>query len=209
MAKSSRSGKKPVDRQKQADKRARREERKAVEAKERQAAATRKRIRVGAGAALGILIVATAGFFIVQKAIPEELAGVAQPSNDGRNHVANDETVAYRTASPTSGTHAAGAARCGVFDQQLPSEFAVHALEHGSVVIWYQPGLDGAVIDELESMVDSFDDRVVLSPNADLEDAVVATAWNRLKAYSGADPQIAEFINTYRNRGPESVRCSY
>ncbi|MCL1593568.1 MAG: DUF3105 domain-containing protein [Actinomycetia bacterium] len=209
MAKSSGSGKKPVDKTKQAEKRARREERKAAEARDRKAAATRKRIRVGVGVGLGILLVATAGFFIVQKAIPEELPDVAQPSNDGRGHVANNETVAYQTASPTSGTHAAGAARCGVFDQQLPPEFAVHALEHGTVVIWYQPGLDGEVIDELETLVDRFDDRVVLSPNAELDGAVVATAWNRLKTYSGADPEIADFIDTYRNRGPESVRCSY
>ena len=54
-----------------------------------------------------------------------------------------------------------------------------------------------------------FDDRVILSPNDALTDPVVATAWLRLKAYDGADPELEEFISTYRERGPESVPCRY
>jgi len=38
---------------------------------------------------------------------------------------------------------------------------------------------------------------------------VVATAWNRFKTYDGADPEIAAFVETYRNGGPESLRCTY
>jgi len=45
---------------------------------------------------------------------------------------------------------------------------------------------------------------VILSPNAELSQPVVVTAWNRLKAYDGADAELEQFIETYRNRGPES-----
>ena len=76
-------------------------------------------------------------------------------------------------------------------------------------MIWYQPGLADEVVSSLRDIVDRFDDRVILSPNAEMADAVVATVWLRLKAYGGADPELEEFITTYRERGPEDVPCSY
>jgi hypothetical protein len=85
----------------------------------------------------------------------------------------------------------------------------VHALEHGTVVIWHQPTLDANVLADLRATVNRFDDRVILSPNQQLTDPVVATAWLRLKAYDGANPELEEFITTYRNRGPESRSCNY
>lgn len=209
MAQKRKPAKKPVDKQKQADKRARREERKAAELEAKLAAARKKRIRKILGAVAAILIVGTVGFFIFQKANPGELPGVAQQPNEGRDHLLVGETFAYGTATPTSGRHAARAAACGIFSQPMPLEFAVHALEHGTVVIWYQPTLEPDVIDELETIVNGFDDRVVLSPNLQLTDPVVATAWNRLKAYPSADPELQDFIELYRGRGPESVRCPY
>jgi len=108
------SGKKPVDKQKQAEKRARREERKIAEEKAKATALRKKKIRTGLIVAAGVLIVGTVGFFIVQKAIPEELPGVAKQANNGRSHVTNTETVPYGTATPTSGTHSAGSAGCGI-----------------------------------------------------------------------------------------------
>jgi hypothetical protein len=61
----------------------------------------------------------------------------------------------------------------------------------------------------LSDIVNRFDDRVILSPNAQLTEPVVATAWLRLKAYDDADREIGEFIETYRNRGPENVPCAF
>ena len=76
-------------------------------------------------------------------------------------------------------------------------------------MIWYQPGLTGDEVSGLREIVNRFDDRVILSPNGQLTQPIVATAWNRLKAYKSVDPEIEDFIKTYRNRGPESVRCPY
>lgn len=76
-------------------------------------------------------------------------------------------------------------------------------------MIWYQPSVGEAVVSGLSDIVNRFDDRVILSPNAQLTEPVVATAWRRLKAYDDADPEIGEFIETYRNRGPEKVSCAY
>jgi hypothetical protein len=214
LAKRKQPAKKPVDAQKQAEKQARRDERKLAEARAKQLALRKRRIRTGLIVVIGVVVIGTAGFLIADKATASELPGVTKGSNEGREHVENGTTVHYTTATPTSGTHSEGSPRCGILNQQLPTELAIHALEHGTVVIWYQPGLADDVVSGLRDIVDRFDNRVILSPNAEMADAVVATAWLRLKAYGGADPELeefitTEFITTYRERGPEDVPCSY
>ncbi len=209
MAKKQRSAKKPVDQQKQAEKRARREERKIAEVKAKQLAARKRRLRTSLAVLVGVVVVGAAGYSILQKAIPSELPGVSKEANNGRSHTISGEPVNYATPTPTSGTHSANSARCGIFNQDVPPEFAVHSLEHGTVVIWYQPTLADNVVSGLREIVNQFDDRVILSPNTQLTDPVVATSWKRLKAYDDADPEIEDFISTYRTRGPEGVRCAY
>ena len=209
LAKKKQSARKSGDKAKQAEKRARREERKATEAKAKQVATRKRRTRVGLSVLAAVVVVGAVGFVIFDKAIPDELPGVSEQADEGRDHVESGQTVAYVTATPTSGTHAASSPRCGIYREQLPAEFAVHSLEHGAVVIWYQPSLATEELSGLEAIVNRFDDRVILSPNAELTQPVVATGWNRLKAYDGADSELEQFIEIYRNRGPESFRCEY
>jgi hypothetical protein len=209
LAKRKQPASKSVDKANQAEKRVRREERNAAEARAKQVANRKRRTRVGLSVLAAVAVFAAIGFVIVDKATLDELPGVSEQSYEGRDHAASGQAVAYATATPTSGTHAASSPRCGIYSQQMPAEFAVHSLEHGAVVIWYQPSLATEEISGLEAVVNRFDDRVILSPNAELIRPVVATAWNRLKAYDGADPELEQFITTYRNRGPESFGCAY
>lgn len=209
MAKKKPGARKPVDKAKQAEKRVRRKERQIVEAKAKQRAVRTRRTRIGFSVLVGVVAFGAVAFAIVQKASLSELPGISKQSYEGRNHAVSGQAVAYGTPTPTSGTHAANSARCGVFTQQIPAEFAVHSLEHGGVVIWYQPSLATEEISSLAAIVNRFDDRVILSPNSELTQPVVATGWTRLKAYSGADEEIGQFIETYRGRGPESFRCTY
>jgi cell division septal protein FtsQ len=209
LAKKRQAASKPVDKTKQAEKKARREDRKTAEARTKQIANRKRRTRVGLSVLAAVAVVGAIGFVIVDKATLDELPGVSKQVYEGRDHVASGQAVAYASATPTSGTHAASSPRCGIYSQQMPAEFAVHSLEHGAVVIWYQPSLDTEEISGLEAVVNRFDDRVILSPNAELTQPVVATGWNRLKAYNSADPELEQFIATYRNRGPESFSCAY
>ena len=194
---------------KQAEKRARREERKIAEAAAKRAANRRRRFKQGLGAVVGVALVVAAGFVVFQRVMPPELPGVEKVANSGRSHLSTGQAASYATATPTSGSHNPSSARCGIFGQEVPAEFAVHSLEHGTVVIWYQQEVPDETIAGLRDIVNRYDDRVILSPNSRLDVPVAATAWNRLKAYDGADPEIAAFIETYRNRGPESLTCAY
>jgi hypothetical protein len=209
VTKKRRNVKKPVDGQKLAEKQARREERKAAEAQAKQRDTRRRRLKIALAALVGVVVVAAIGVAIFSRLVPAELPGVTKPANEGRSHLASGQTTNYATPTPTSGDHSPGAARCGIFTQQVPLESAVHALEHGTVVIWHQPELTQEVVSGLRGIVNRFDDRVILSPNEQLAQPIVATAWNRLKAYESVDPEIEDFIETYRARGPESVPCPY
>ena len=204
-----RKSSKPKDAAKEAEKRARREERKASEEAEKKREARRRQVRVVGIGAVAVLIVVGVGFWLSQRLFPAELVGVEQPTNLGRGHIAAGEPANYATATPTSGPHAASSARCGIYSQQIPAEFAVHALEHGAVVIWYRHDLEDEVGAALRDIVDDFDERVILSPNATMTEPIVATAWNRLKRYESVEPEIEEFITTYRGRGPERIGCPY
>lgn len=184
------------------EKRARRMERQREELKAKQRARRRRRVRSFTYGALGAL--AVGGFLFLLVRPDAELQGVERPRNEGRAHVAQ---VSYATATPTSGGHSGSSARCGVYSQTLQLETAVHSLEHGAVVVWYNPDLADTARQNLTRMVNRWDSHVIVSPNPELADPVVATAWNRMKSFENVDEDLAQFIDVYRKRGPEKVGC--
>lgn len=162
------------------------------------------RLRRARNTALGLVAVVGigAGGWFAFRPDPE-LAGVARPPGRGGGHV---ESAVYNSPTPTSGPHDARAPRCGTYREPLDPALAVHGLEHGAVVLWYdaaQPEL----ADELVDATDEWDSHVIISANEELAQPVVATAWRRLKAYDAGDPEITEFVRTYRRRGPEREPC--
>jgi len=153
---------------------------------------------------IGIVVVGGLGFVLFNELRPgPELAGVERPSSQGRGHI---DGATYATPTPTSGAHSSGSPRCGVVPTPLDPSLAVHALEHGVVVLWYDTTRTdlGA---ELAALANTWDSHVIVSPSSVLNDPIVATAWNRIKAYPDFDAEIDEFIDTYRERGPERVPC--
>ncbi len=132
-----------------------------------------------------------------------ELAGVERPPDAGRGHVAS---AAYSSGAPTSGAHASQSPTCGVYPTPLAPSLAVHALEHGVVVLWYDADRPDLAA-ELADVADNWDSHVIVSPSDNIDSPIVATAWNRRKAYSDVVPEVNEFVDIYRQRGPESVPC--
>ena len=108
-----------------------------------------------------------------------------------------DEPVDYPTEPPVGGPHADRWLDCGVYDEQVPAENLVHDLEHGTVVIAHDPGLDE---DDVAALVDELPQNGILTPWAGLDAPVVVTVWGRRLALTGADdPRLPLFIRELGN----------
>ena len=161
----------------------------------------RRRLRnIGVGV-VAVAAVVAGGWFVFRP--DPELDGVARPRNQGGGHVA---AATYDTPTPTSGAHDARAPGCATYREPLEPALAVHGLEHGAIVLWYDADRP-ELADELNAVTEEWDSHVIVSANASLDAPIVATAWNRLKSYEPGDPEINDFVRTYRKRGPESVAC--
>lgn len=183
-------------------KRERRLERQRQEAATRHRAARRRKLRNVAASALLVTIV-IAGAYLVLRPDPE-VAGVTRPAGQGRGHVAG---ATYDSATPTSGRHNASSPTCGAMNQSLEPDLAVHALEHGTVIVWHRPDIDDELRARATDLLREWDSHWILSPNPGIDQPFVATAWNRLKAFDEPTEDLREFVDTYRRRGPERVDC--
>lgn len=110
--------------------------------------------------------------------------------------------VQYTEVPPTGGPHHAAWWNCGVYDQEVPNEHAVHSLEHGAVWLTYQPSLPA---DQIEVLTDLGDDTYMLvSPDSAQTSPVVATAWGKQLALDTADEKtLRAFIREYK-QGPDT-----
>lgn len=172
----------------------------AAASKSRQAR-TRTRILTVTGVSVvsGLLAL---GFWTLVKPDPE-IAGVERPTDRGGGHV---DAATFDDDQPTSGAHSASAPGCRTYTEPLDPALAVHALEHGTVVLWFDPAQPG-LAEDLESETTEWDSHVIISPGVNMQSAVVATAWNRRSGFDQVDSSVADFVDTYRERGPEDIAC--
>ncbi len=111
-------------------------------------------------------------------------------------------TVDYDQSPPAGGPHNAVWLNCGIYDQPVPNENAVHSMEHGAVWVTYDAEqVTGDDLAALKSQLPST--YVVLSPYEGIDSAVVLSAWNhQLKLDSVDDERIPQFIEEYwRSQG--------
>jgi Protein of unknown function (DUF3105) len=153
--------------------------------------------------------------------------GVTTP-DDGGTHVAPGTTCRsaaapcgpdpYSTLPATSGPHwdPSALAAWGVYSTPQNESQLVHSLEHGGIVIWYDPDLlDDAQVAELTSYVEgqvasglSGRFKFILSPWGGTEElgaAVAVTAWRHLLKLDTFDMSaIREFADeNYQVHAPE------
>ena len=149
----------------------------------------------------------------------QEVAGLAQQGlavlsqvrtipDQGNGHLAAGATRNYVEPFPTSGDHAAASTRPGFYARELPKINLVHALEHGSVVIYYDTPGEGAItrLKNWTSLYDGKWDGVVAAVSPGLGEVVVLTAWTKLLRLETFDEaSAAAFVDVYRGRGPENA----
>lgn len=122
--------------------------------------------------------------------------------------VAGSSTYSYETFPATSGPHAGTWAACGVYRQEVPQVFTVHSMEHGAVVIHYDPALPPEDREAIEKAATELGSHVVVTPRANLAEPVVLTAWTVMARLGEVDTaSITQFWNEYAQRGPERLPC--
>ena len=105
----------------------------------------------------------------------------------------------YLTNPPTSGPHVPGPALSGVRTDVLDKPTQVGALEAGSVLLQHRD-LDEASRKQLQALAGQ---QVIVAPNPDLPDKVVATAWVTKQACSSVDiAALDAFVAAHRGKGP-------
>ena len=125
----------------------------------------------------------------------------------GHNHVAGP--VKYSVTPPVGGDHNATWMNCGVYDQAVPNERAVHNMEHGAVWITYSPSLAASAVSQLRAF---FGRQTVLNPSGQggsryidltpypgLPSPIVVSSWGfQLRLTSPTDPRLQQFVNKFR-----------
>ena len=117
--------------------------------------------------------------------------------------------VTYSVTPPVGGPHNATWMNCGIYDQSVPNERAVHNLEHGAVWITYQPSLPQSEVSQLRAFVDkqtmvtsvggAASRYMDLTPYPGLPSPIVISSWGfQLKVSSPADPRLQQFVNKFR-----------
>jgi hypothetical protein len=105
-------------------------------------------------------------------------------------------SVDYPMSPPAGGPHNAVWLNCGVYDQPVPNENAVHDLEHGAVWITYNPDLPDSDVAALKALTPST--YAVLSPYEGLDAPIAISAWGaQLKVTQPDDPSLRAFIDRY------------
>jgi len=176
----------------------------AVRAQQHQAD-QRRRLIIGAGSAVAVLLVGGAVWAGVASTgstakAPTAGSSAAIPGLQTYTGLARDHvtgTVSYPQTPPVGGKHSAVWQNCGIYTSPVANETAVHSLEHGAMWITYQPSLPAAQLAAIKADV-AGQKYALVSPYPGLPSPVVATVWGaQLKVASAADPRLTTFIDTY------------
>lgn len=207
------------------------------EALQQRLASRRRRNRLGAGLLAGGVLVAGLAFVVTpdEGAIPaadvlldraqqaSEAAGCTdvettrpfEPADQDQTHInpaAGPPLSAYPTIPPASGPHAdipPGPLPAGVYDTlTLPDLYrAIHSLEHGGTIVWYDPS---APAERIARVIEFYDrrlqdaevgqDRVIVAPYDFTGDPagllpeggqIALVAWHRLRLCDRVDLAVA------------------
>jgi hypothetical protein len=137
----------------------------------------------------------------------------AEVGAEGRHFAAGEfqgyGTAPYGTDPPTSGRHIGELAQASVYETIVPNEVAVHNMEHGFVIVWYNCNAEPAISSEecatlrnnLSSVVQpaiGSGKFVVQTPDSTMDQRIALTAWQFMDVLDEFDAErIQTFIDTF------------
>jgi hypothetical protein len=173
--------------------------------------------RLVAIAVMGVLAVIVVGVALVLGVSGgDRYVGQVYPDN-GRSHIPVGENPTYNSVPATSGPHWAqdgvAPAAWGVYSSPLAEPAAVHNLEHGGIVIWYQPAkltaTDRAALEAyVREQTASAQFKLIVSPygGKNFGHPIAVVAWRWLLYLDSADlGAIRGFAQAHYGKAPEPL----
>jgi len=128
----------------------------------------------------------------------------------GQGHLNAGVPFNYPTIPAHGGPHAGNLLPCSVYPDEQSQERILHSMEHGAVVIFFQPdvasGDDITQIRQLGTELLREGNRIVVAPNRQLTNPIVIASWARLlPLQTFEDATIRGFVDAFENDGPENI----
>ncbi len=183
----------------------RRQAARTAKREEQRLQATRRRRRsLAIGGVIALAAIAATGLGIWSAVRPKPGEPIA---SQGATHIARGQPhPAYNSNPPTSGWHTPQVAAWGTLRSEVPDEFVLHNLEHGGIWISYKDPNDGALVEKLEGLASRNPSKIIVTPRQKNDSPIAVAAWGRLLKLNAYDERtIVEFVDAFRNRGPERV----
>lgn len=163
---------------------------------------------------IGLLIVAgLSAILIVSLLAPGASASVGEPqAMDGRDHLETGVPGGPYSSTPAaSGPHWPDPLSWGIYPTAIPQEPAIHNLEHGGIVIWYEADqVSAEEISELEDYTRSWNGseryKVLVAPwaGADFGHPIALVGWTWLLYLDEVDSEMMDrFIDQHYGDSPE------
>lgn len=133
---------------------------------------------------------------------------------EGQGHVEPGTPITYQNNPPTSGTHYPTTSGYGVFERAIEPGYWVHTLEHGGIVLLFNPAeCDAACLEQLRDVYRSAppsqlfrQTKMAVVPYPGLATKVAVLAWGWIDTMDEVDKdRILAFYRTHVDRGPETA----
>jgi uncharacterized protein DUF3105 len=134
--------------------------------------------------------------------------GIETFPSEGQTHVPEGTVIVYGTDPPTSGPHYPVPQSGGFFDHEIAAGYLVHSMEHGGVIIYYNPAtVTKDQKDDLRRLAKAHPgtfDMVICVPRNDPTYPIILTAWtHRLRLTTYDQARIDGFVTLFLGHGPE------
>ncbi len=138
-------------------------------------------------------------------------AGANDRAHIGAQVASPPPLSSYQSTPPASGPHNQAPLNAGVYSSPPPVYQAIHALEHGAAIIWYDPAASSSDLDRVKSFFNdpAHQDHVIVAPYSYPDQGaagrlpsgkqMVLVAWHHIRACTQVSLPVAfDFVAHYR-----------
>ena len=130
----------------------------------------------------------------------------------GQAHLPPGQAASYPSTPPYGGPHWSQPLRCGIYEAEQRFEPMVHTMEHGAVVLYYQPlNVQDDTVAQMRVLASALlrdGARLIMTPSTRLGVSIAVTSWGRLLAMDQFEEDaIRGFVDAFEGNGPKDVGC--